>query len=139
MTRWRIAYLVGGWIMLGLGAAGVVLPLLPTAPFVLAAAWMFSRSSPAMAAWLLEHPVLGRPLRAWQEGGAISLRSKLLAIGSMAVGYAVALRFQPTGLVTTATAAILLAVAMFILTRPTPRMAMSRNCPERPSLRKSRP
>ena len=121
MTRWRMAYLVGGWIMLGLGAVGVALPVLPTTPFLLAAAWLFSRSSPAMTAWLLNHPILGRPLRAWRDEGAISARAKLLAVGSMALGYVVTLRFEPVGHVAIVLAAILLSVAAFIVTRPTPR------------------
>ena len=137
MTHWRMAYLAGGWIMLGLGAEGVVLPILPTTPFLLAAAWLFSRSSPAMTAWLLKHPMLGEPLRAWQEEGTISARAKLLAIGSMAIGYAVTWRFEPAGHVAIALAAILLSVATFILTRPTQRKPL--NCEARTSLRSSRP
>ena len=60
MTRAR-RYLLTllGCIMLMLGALGAVLPLLPTTPFLLAAAACFSRSFPGLEAWLLDHPRFG--------------------------------------------------------------------------------
>lgn len=107
--------------MLGLGATGTVLPLLPTPPFVLAAAWLFCRSSPRMAAWLEEHPVLGQSIRNWQRDGAVSRRSKMAAVASMALGYAVTLGLARLDhLAAALLAALLLAVATFILTRPSP-------------------
>ncbi|MHA6690995.1 YbaN family protein [Devosia sp. A449] len=121
MTGLRAVYLVLGWIMLALGAAGAVLPLLPTTPFVLAALWFFYRSSPRMAAWLLAHPVLGTPLRNWQREGAIATRTKAIALGTMALGYGAALYFYGLGLMIAVPLAVtLLAVASFIATRPAP-------------------
>jgi len=75
--RW--AYLAGGWTFLALGAAGVVLPVLPTTPFVLLAAWCFSRSSERLHRWLLEHRTFGPLVRDWEAHGVIRLRAKLLA------------------------------------------------------------
>lgn len=121
MSGLRTVYFVLGWVMLALGAAGVVLPLLPTTPFVLASAWFFTRSSPRATAWLLLHPVLGPPLQRWQRDRSISTRTKLVAICSIGLSYAIAYgfgRFSPMILIMLAT--ILLTVATFILTRPTP-------------------
>jgi uncharacterized membrane protein YbaN (DUF454 family) len=121
VTRLRAIYFVAGWAALGLGAAGTVLPLLPTTPFLLAAAWCFCRSSPRMAGWLLDHPVLGKPLRAWQREGAISTPAKLAAVASMAAGYALSIHVARLGTIPAiALAALLLAVAAFIVTRPAP-------------------
>ena len=117
----RRIYFVMGWAMLGLGTTGVVLPLLPTTPFVLAAAWCFCRSSPRTAAWLEEHPVLGRSITNWQREGAVSWRSKMAAVASMGFGYAITLGLARLDHLTAALlAALLLAVATFILTRPSP-------------------
>lgn len=77
VRRW--AYLAGGWAFLALGALGVVLPVLPTAPFILLAAWCFSRSSKRLHRWLVEHRTFGPLVRDWEAHGVIRLRAKLLA------------------------------------------------------------
>lgn len=110
-----------GWIMLALGAAGVILPLLPTTPFVLAAAGLFSHASPRTARWLEQHPLFGRSLRQWRQRGEISVPAKLWALGSMIAGFVVTVHFGQVGnLAGGALAVILLVVALFILTRPQP-------------------
>ncbi|GAA4889272.1 YbaN family protein [Ferrimonas pelagia] len=50
--------LLGG-VSIVLGSIGIFIPMLPTVPFLLLAAWSFSRSSPKLRAWLFEHPRLG--------------------------------------------------------------------------------
>jgi len=77
--RMRWIYLATGWLALGLGIAGIFLPLLPTTPFVLLAAFCFGKASPELHARLLAHPKLGPPVRNWQERRVIPLSAKLLA------------------------------------------------------------
>lgn len=79
----RLFWLATGWLSLTLGAIGVVLPLLPTTPFVLVAAFAFSRSSSRFHQWLLTHKLFGSLIRDWQQNGVISLKAKLLATASM--------------------------------------------------------
>jgi hypothetical protein len=72
------------WIALGAaslvtGLVGAVLPLLPTTPFLLLAAYSFARGSPSLHAWLIEHPRLGPVIEDWQRYGAIALRAKGVA------------------------------------------------------------
>ena len=76
------------WTLVGilfvvLGAIGAVLPLLPTTPFVLVAAWCFARSSPRLHRWLLESRLFGPMLRDWEENRCVPLRAKITAVVMM--------------------------------------------------------
>ncbi|AXC48950.1 DUF454 domain-containing protein [Paracoccus suum] len=103
---------------LALGVIGVVLPVMPTVPFLLVAVWCFSRSSPALRARILNHPAYGPPIRAWVERGAIRKTAKLWAVLAMASGVGIAIWLgMPVWLIGTQ-AAICLAVASFVVTRP---------------------
>lgn len=84
----RPLYLAGGIIAVGLGAIGAFLPLLPTVPFLLLAAFCFARSNPAWEAKLLNHPQWGPQLRDWREKRAIRRPAKIAAVGAMSVGVA---------------------------------------------------
>ncbi|HET7672597.1 MAG TPA: YbaN family protein [Burkholderiales bacterium] len=96
----RGAYLAAGFVSLGLALLGVVLPVLPTTPFLLLAAACFARSSPRFHRWLLEHPSFGPLVREWQEHRSIPYRTKLFAICLMAlsIGVSVVLFVRPAWL-----------------------------------------
>jgi uncharacterized membrane protein YbaN (DUF454 family) len=66
-----------------LGLLGVVLPGLPTVPFLLVAAWAGGRGWPALETWLLEHPKHGRSIRQWRDHGAVPRRAKWAASAMM--------------------------------------------------------
>ena len=69
-----------GVVSLSLSVAGIFLPLLPTTPFLLLAAWAFVRSSPRLYAWLINHPHLGEYIRNFRENHAIPLRVKVVSV-----------------------------------------------------------
>lgn len=71
-------------VSLGLGILGIFLPVLPTTPFILLAAWAASRSSPRLLAWLESHPMFGQMLRDWRRGGVVSRKAKWSATIVMA-------------------------------------------------------
>lgn len=80
MTLRQYTYLISGFLTLGLGALGAMLPVLPTTPFVLLAAYCFSKSSPRWENWLRNSPAFGPVLRDWQEHKGVRPQVKLLAI-----------------------------------------------------------
>ena len=72
-----------GLVALGLGLIGIVLPGLPTTPFVLLAAACFARASPRLHRWLTNHRYLGPMVRDWEANRSLSLRVKWIAITMM--------------------------------------------------------
>jgi uncharacterized membrane protein YbaN (DUF454 family) len=74
---------VTGWLFVGIGAVGVVVPGLPTVPLMLAALWCFARSSRRFHDWLYHHPTFGPPLQDWHDHGVIPLRAKVVAMITM--------------------------------------------------------
>ncbi len=86
----RMLYLVAGFISLALGALGIALPLLPTVPFMILAAFCFARSSPALEARLLDHRHFGPHIRRWRDKGAISRRGKQAGLTAFAFSAALA-------------------------------------------------
>ncbi|WP_242224808.1 YbaN family protein [Shinella zoogloeoides] len=118
----RSIYMLAGFLMTALGIIGVFLPLLPTTPFLLVAAWCFSRSSPRFEQWLLDHRTLGPPLANWRREGAISARAKIAAVGLIALSYALLLyRLQPSPALAISVGLVLACSIAFIVTRPLPR------------------
>lgn len=79
----RVLFNILGTVSLGLGVLGVFLPLLPTTPFLLLAAFCYLRGSPGMHHWLLSHRMLGPYIRDFQSGRGIPLRTKVIALGLM--------------------------------------------------------
>ncbi len=109
-----------GMMFLGCGAAGIVLPLVPTTPFLLLAAYAFARSSPSMHDWLLTHPRFGRVIDDWRREGGIEPRVKLTAVLALGATFAPTWFLDFPGWVLAVHATALAAVAAFILTRPHP-------------------
>ena len=114
----RHALIAFGFLMTGIGVVGIVVPGLPTTIFLIIALWAFSRSSERFHRWLWEHPRLGPPLRDWQMHRVIPVRAKLLAVAVMSLSVAVLVFAAKTPLLAAAVAAILVPIALYILTRP---------------------
>ncbi|MCA2010669.1 YbaN family protein [Cereibacter sphaeroides] len=117
----RILWTIGGGLALAVGIAGIVLPLVPTTPLLLLAAFCFARSSPRLEMWLVEHPRFGPPIRDWRAEGAISSRAKTMALVAIGATFLLSVFLQLPGRVLAIQAVTLGAVTLFILTRPSPR------------------
>lgn len=118
-VRWL--YLAVALVCIGLGTLGIIIPGLPTTPFLLLAAWAAARSSPRLHAWLFNHRWFGPPLRNWENERAIATRVKVLAVTLLIVSWIV-LTWQTEGLfVPVVTGILFTTVSTFLVTRPAPR------------------
>jgi hypothetical protein len=114
----RYLWAILGLLCLLLGMVGVVLPLLPTVPFLLLAAFLFARSSERLHNWLLSHPRLGPPIEDWQSRGAINPSAKRLATVSIVVVFGISLALGLRPMIIGIQAVTLGCVLLFIWTRP---------------------
>ena len=76
----RTLWLIAGTICVVLGAIGIVLPILPTTPFLLAAAACYYKSSPRMHKWLLNNKWFGEYIRNYTEGKGLTKKTKITAL-----------------------------------------------------------
>jgi uncharacterized membrane protein YbaN (DUF454 family) len=116
----RLTWLVIGVVALALGALGIALPLLPTTPLVLLAAFAFARSSDRLHQWLLEHEIFGALIDNWRRYGAISRRAKIVSVISMAAILVLSLVMAAPTHVIVIQVVVLGFAAAFILSRPLP-------------------
>jgi len=88
--RRKIVYAALGWISVALGLAGAFLPGLPTTVFIIAASYLFAKSSPRFDSWLLSNKILGPKLQKYREnGGGMPRTAKIAALTSMWTSIAV--------------------------------------------------
>lgn len=116
----RITWLVIGLLALALGAIGIALPLLPTTPFILLAAFAFAQSSKKLHQWLLDHNVFGPLIENWQQHGAISRRAKVISVVTMAALPVISLVVGAPAVVVIVQVVVLGGAAVFVLSRPEP-------------------
>jgi len=76
----RTLWFIAGTICVVLGAIGIVLPILPTTPFLLAAAACYYKSSERMHRWLLNNKWFGEYIRNYQEGKGLTIKTKITAL-----------------------------------------------------------
>ena len=120
-SRFRWAWWLLAWAALGLGLIGIVVPGLPTVPFVLLSAYAAARGSKKLHAWLLAHPRFGPIIRDWQAEGAVSRRAKWLATAMMALAAAVMFLTAPAWWMAATGTAIMAVVDLWLWRRPEPR------------------
>lgn len=113
------------WFVLGLlsmacALLGVLLPLLPTTPFLIAAAYCFARSSRRLHEWLLAHRYFGPMIEHWRSHGAIARPAKISAGIALAAAFTISLWLGVGPTILAIQAAVLFLVALFIFSRPLP-------------------
>jgi len=115
----KIGFRILASISLGLAIAGVALPILPTTPFVLLAAFFASKGSPAFALWLDNHPKFGPIILQWRTRGAVPASAKVLACSMMTLSWGLLFWGGAKPWVLLMVGLTLVAVACYLLSRPT--------------------
>ncbi|WP_170370392.1 YbaN family protein [Ruegeria arenilitoris] len=107
-----------GLLCVALAMIGVALPLLPTVPFLLLAAFCFARSSSRLHDWLMSHRTFGPLILDWQTSGAIRPAAKKAATLSVAAVFGLSVLVSVPSHVLIIQAVTLGAVMIFIWSRP---------------------
>ena len=118
--RMRWAWWLLAWASLGLGTIGVVVPGLPTVPFVLLSAYAAARGSERLHRWLLAHPRFGPMIHDWQVHGAVSRRAKWMAVTMMSLASALMFLTAPRWWMAATGTGIVAVVATWLWLRPEP-------------------
>lgn len=118
--RLRWPYVALAYASLALGGVGIVLPGLPTTPFVLLSAWAASRGSERLERWLYEHPRFGAILRDWRDERAVPRRAKVAAVILIVASWAILAGGGTAPLVLAALGIFFILLVGFLLTRPEP-------------------
>lgn len=115
----RSTYFLLGWIFLGIGILGAFLPVLPSTCFFIFAAYFFGHSSEKLEKRILEHPVFGPSVLGWRENKSIPMTGKIAAVIGMSFsGILMGVSGAPIW-VLLGTWMILIASALYVVTRPT--------------------
>ena len=109
-----------GCLSLALGALGIFVPLLPTTPFLLLAAFAFANSSDRLHQWLLDHNLFGPLIDNWRQHRAISRRAKIVSVLSMIAIIVISVLMAIPTYVIVIQALVLSVTATFVLSRPLP-------------------
>ena len=112
-------YFTTGWFFFFLGAIGVILPVLPTTPFMLLALWAFSKSSDRFHCWLYSHKFFGPPLQKWHQYRVIPLAAKIMSVSMMSISFVYLLVFEKMQVSILIVIALVMLYGMwFVLTKP---------------------
>ncbi len=101
-----------------LGFIGLLLPIVPTTPFILVSVWFFARSSKKLENWLINHKIFGKSIRDWKEKGAISKKAKLSAIPLIIFSFLATIYLNEIFYLDLFLAVLGLSISTFIVTRP---------------------
>ncbi len=120
----RIVLMAFGWLWVGIAFVGAILPGIPVTGPILLAAFFFSKSSERFDHWLLNSKVFGPIVRDWREGRGFTVRAKVAAVVAIVISFGISAAFFFTdGYARVGMWAIAAGVALFIVTRPTKRVA----------------
>ena len=110
---WLLAY-----VSLGLGIIGIVVPGLPTVPFILLSAFAAARGSEKLRTWLASHQTFGPMIRDWESNGSVSRRAKWAATITMVLSGALMWLVSPKWWMAAVGCGVMLVVGTWLWMRP---------------------
>lgn len=117
----RGAWAVLAWLSIAVGTIGIFLPLLPTTPFILLAAWAAPKASPRLHHWLHTHPQFGPILQAWRDEGAVPPAARITAGIMLILSWSLLVWLRVPTFALWLTGLLFAGVMAFLMTRPNPR------------------
>lgn len=114
----RIIWAILGLLSMAIGVVGIVLPLVPTVPLMILAAFFFAKSSERLHNWLITHPQFGPSIQDWNEHGAIHPKGKRIATLSIVTVFLISVLLGLRPMILIIQGVTLTAVLIFIWTRP---------------------
>jgi uncharacterized membrane protein YbaN (DUF454 family) len=117
--RWT--YIALGWLFVISGMIGVVLPGWPTTIFMILATYFFARSSPRFYNYIMNHAIFGPGIRDWRSGRGMSMRAKIMAIGTILVTIPISIWVIPVTAVKVLLGFIMLTLVSYLGSLPTKR------------------
>lgn len=117
-SRLGVLWTIAGILVLALGIIGIFLPVLPTTPFVIVAAFCFSKGSPRLRRWLVTHRIFGPMILDWEATGAIPRGVKYMACTMMAGSLLICWLIGLPAKVLIPQAVLMGLGAAYVLTRP---------------------
>lgn len=116
----RAVYVAVAVMALVVGLIGIVVPLLPTTPFLLLSAWAAAKGSPRFHTWLIRHPWINEPLIAWRDEGAIPTPAKRFALTMLCISWLGLFVSEIPSLLLLGLSGLMFALGCFIVRRPAP-------------------
>lgn len=117
----RLVSLILAYFFLALAILGILLPGLPTVPFLLLTAWFAARGSDRLHSWLYAHPQLGKLLIDWEQEKAVSRTSKVIAVSMLIISWVVMYYRIDNAWVLAGIAVLFFLIGGYLLSRPEPR------------------
>ena len=114
-----------GLLFVGLGFLGIIIPGIPTTPFLLLSAWFFSKSSTFLESWLINHKIFGPLIRDWKEHRSINRKSKIIAVFVIIPTFAFSIYKSLNIIIDLLLGIICVCLCAYLISRPEPPLAES--------------